>query len=443
MEKTQPLFNDELEYPLESKPPWAEAFVVGFQHVLAMFAGIVTPPLIVAGALNMDIQEKAFFIGMALFASGAATFIQVRKFGPVGSGLLSVQGTSFTFLKPALQAGQAGGLPLILGMSIAGAPAEMLVSRLIAHARRLFPPLVTGTAVSLIGLSLIRVGMTNVGGGHGAKDFGSYTHLGLALLVLAVIVLLNRFGSPFMRVGAIMIGIVVGYTVAACKGLIDFSVLQSTPWFNVPRPFKYGLAFDWKHFLPWFLAYLVTSVESVGDLTATSVVSNEPITGDTYRSRIAGGTLADAIGSILAALFNSLPNTTFSQNNGVIQMTGVASRRVGFAVSGILVLLGLCPKLGALVSLMPNAVLGGATLALFGMVAAAGIRILSMARLDGRGMLILAIGLATGMGIEMVPEILKKLPELAQVTLGTGLVTGTMVTLILNLVFPEVKPELA
>ena len=440
MNKDKAITNDELVYPLESKPPWGEAFIVGFQHVLAMFAGIVTPPLIVAGALKMDIQEKAFFIGMALFASGAATFIQVRRFGPVGSGLLSVQGTSFTFLNPAIQAGAAGGLPLILGMSIAGAPAEMLVSRLIAYARRLFPPIVTGTAVSLIGLSLIKVGMTNVGGGFSAGDaFGSYTHLGLASLVLAVIVLLNRFGSPFLRVGAIMIGIVVGYSFAAVHGLIDFSVLDKTPWFNFPQPLKYGLAFDWRHFLPWFLAYLVTSVESVGDLTATSLVSNEPISGDTYRKRIAGGTLADALGSILAAVFNSLPNTTFSQNNGVIQLTGVASRRVGFAVSGILIVLGLCPKLGAIIGLMPNAVLGGATLALFGMVAAAGIRILSMARLDGRGMMILAIGLATGMGIEMVPNVLQKLPELVKITLGTGLVTGTIVALILNLVFPETK----
>ncbi len=176
--------NNELVYSLESKPPWAESFAVGFQHVLAMFAGIITPPLIIASALKMELAEKSFFIGMALFASGLATFIQVRRFGPVGSGLLSVQGTSFTFLKPALLAGQAGGLPLILGMSIAGAPAEILVSRIIGRVKKLFPPLVTGTAVTLIGLSLAKVGMTNVGGGFGAPDFGSYTHLGLAMLVL-------------------------------------------------------------------------------------------------------------------------------------------------------------------------------------------------------------------------------------------------------------------
>jgi len=429
--------NDELAYPLDSQPPWGETLLVGFQHVLAMFAGIVTPPLIVAGALKMDVPEKAFFIGMALFASGLATFVQVHRIGPLGSGLLSVQGTSFTFLKPALQAGTAGGLPLILGMSLAGAPAEMLMSRVIGSVHRLFPPVVTGTAVTLIGLSLVKVGMTNAGGGFGAADFGAPSHLALALLVLTIIVVLNRCGSPVLRVGAIMAGIAVGYVVAAARGMVDFAPLAATPWFNVPQPFKYGLAFDGRHLLPWLLAYVVTTVESVGDLTATSFVSNEPIAGETYRNRLAGGTLADAVGSVIAAVFNSLPNTTFSQNNGVIQLTGVASRRVGYAVAAILAVLGLCPKLGALVGLMPPAVLGGATLALFGMVAAAGIRILSMAKLDGRVMLILAVGLSTGMGIEAVPEVLQKLPDLVQVALGTGLVTGTLVALFLNAVLPD------
>ena len=437
MTKEKEISNEDLIYPLSSKPPWVEAFFVGFQHVLAMFAGIVTPPLIVASALGMQLPEKAFFIGMALFASGIATFVQVRRFGPVGSGLLSVQGTSFTFLKPALQAGAAGGLPLILGMSIAGAPAEIIVSRVIARARRLFPPIVTGTAVTLIGLSLVEVGMKNVAGGAGAgTEFGSILNLSLAGFVLLVIIVLNRFAFPLLRVAAIFIGLSSGFIVASLLGMVDFSILSETPWVNIPRPLKYGLAFDWRHFLPWFLAYLVTSVESVGDLTATAVVSNEEITGEVYRRRISGGTLADALGSIMAALFNSLPNTTFSQNNGVIQMTGVASRRVGFAVSGILIVLGLCPKLGAVIALIPPPVLGGATLALFGMVAAAGIRILSFARLDGRAMLILAVSLSLGMGIEMVPDVLHKLPELVQITLGTGLVTGTLCALVLNSLLP-------
>jgi NCS2 family nucleobase:cation symporter-2/xanthine permease XanP len=428
--------DEELLYPLEARPPLPQTLLVGLQHVLAMFAGIITPPLLVAkGALGFDAGQTTFFIGMALFASGLATWIQVRRIWRVGSGLLSVQGTSFTFIKPAFQAGKAGGLPLVLGMSLLGAPAEILVSLAIAWLRRIFPPLVSGTAVLLIGLSLIKVGMTNVGGGFGAKDFGAPVHLGLALLVLVVIVLLNRLGRGLLKAGAVMIGIACGYLAAAALGQIDLSSVASAGWYVLPIPLRYGITFDPMHFLPWFLAYLITSIETVGDLTATSVVSRQPISGELYRSRLAGGTLADALGSIIAALFNSLPNTTFSQNNGVIQITGVASRRVGYAVAGILVLLGLCPKIGSLVSAMPPAVLGGATLALFGMVAAAGIRILAMTPLGGRELLILAVSIGVGLGIEVVPEVLSQLPELLRITLGTGLVTGTLVALVLNLVF--------
>ena len=426
--------HSELLYPLEARPPWPATVLAGLQHVLAMFAGIVTPPLIVASSLNLPADQRGFFVGMALFASGLATLIQVYRVLGVGSGLLSVQGTSFTFIKPAQQAGQAGGLPLILGMSILGAPAEMAVSQLLRHVKRLFPPLVSGTAVLLIGLSLVRVGMTNVGGGFGAKDFGAPVHLLLAGVVLVAIVALNRVGRGMLRAAAVMLGLCAGYLLAAALGRVDLGPVAQAGWFMAPVPLRFGLAFDLTHLAPWVLAYLITSIETVGDLTATSLVSGQPVSGEVYRARLTGGTLADGVGSILAALFNSLPNTTFSQNNGVIQITGVASRRVGGAVCAILVVLGLCPKIGALVGAMPPAVLGGATLALFGMVAAAGIRILALSKLGTRDLLILAVSIGVGLGIETVPNVLSRLPELVQITLGTGLVTGTLMALGLNLI---------
>lgn len=429
--------NDELLYALDARPPLLETLVIGLQHVLAMFAGVVAPALIVGGRLGFAVEEMTFFVGMALFASGVSTYVQVRSFGPVGSGLLSVQGTSFTFVKAAVLAGQAGGLPLILGMSIAAAPAEMIISRVYGRVKRLFPPIVTATAVTLIGLSLVKVGMTDVAGGFAAKDFGSPQNLGIAFFVLLMVIVLNRFGPGFLRAGSIMLAIMSGYLLAACFGRVDFAAVGQAAWVTLPRPLKYGLAFDWNYLLPWMLAYLVTSIETVGDLTATSLVSNQPISGERYRQRIAGGTLADALGSIFAALFNSLPNTTFSQNNGVIQITGVAARRVGYAVAGFLVLLGLSPKVGALVAIMPKPVLGGATLALFGMVAAAGIRIASMTPLGSREMLILAIGLGTGLGVESVPEAMVHLPETLHVALANGLVTGTLFALALNAFYPE------
>lgn len=427
----------ELLYPLHARPPLAETALVALQHVLASFAGIIAPPLIIAReALELDAAETGFFVSMALLASGVATAIQVAGRWRVGSGLLAVQGTSFTFIQPALQAGRGGGLRLILGMTLVAAPVEAVASQLIGRARRLFTPLVSGVAVLLIGLSLAKVGMSYLGGGRGAPDFGAPVHLGLGALVLVTIVVLNRAGRGLLRASAVMVGILLGYAVGAALGLVDLAGFHHAAWVEPPRPLRYGLAVRAAHLLPWALAYLITAIETVGDLTATSFVSGEPVSGERYQARLAGGTLGDAVGSAVAALLNALPNTTFSQNNGVIQLTGVASRRVGFAIAALLALFGLCPKLGALVGAMPPAVLGGATVALFGMVAAAGVRILAMTELDSRQMLILAVALGIGLGIEGTPDLLARTPELVRVTFGTGLISGTLSALLLDGLLP-------
>lgn len=425
-----------LVYALHDRPPWGETLFVGFQHMLAMFAGIITPPLLIATGLGLSAPETSFFVSMALFASGISTVTQVMQVGPVGSGLLSVQGTSFTFLGPAQAAGAAGGIPLMLGMSILAAPVEILLSFCLGFARRLFAPVVTGTAVMMIGFSLIHVGMTNLGGGAGAADFGSLRNLGIGAFVIAVIVLVYRFGRGIWRVGAVTFGLLAGYALGAALGAVDFGPVRDAGWILVPSPFHYGYGFDLAHLAPFCMAYLVTTLESVGDMTATSQVSGEPVSGPVYMKRVRGGVLADGLNSILAAIFNSLPNTTFAQNNGVIQLTGVASRIVGYATAGILMLLGVLPKLGALVAVMPRAALGGATVVLFGLVAMAGVRIVAQGGFSGRTMLILAVACGLGIGVEEVPEALARLPEGARVVLGSSLTVGTLAALVLNLVFP-------
>lgn len=450
--------NDELHYPLDARPPLGETLLVGAQHVLAMFAGIVAPIAILSAGLGFGAGDQAYLISMALFASGLATLVQVHRLGPLGSGLLSVQGTSFTFLRLSQEIGRremllapgaaaasadpASAFSLILGMTILAAPAEALVSRVLGRVRSLFPPIVTGTTVTLIGLTLIKVSVHDIAGfDPGAPDHASPERLGLAALVLGTTLVLNRYGRGLFRVGAVLFGMLAGYLVAAGLGMVDWTPVAQAQWFTLPQPLRYGIRFDLRYLLPWVLAYVVTSIESVGDLTATSAVSNQPIEGELYRSRLAGGTLADATGSILAGLLNALPNTTFSQNNGVIQLTGVASRRVGYAVAGILMVLGLTPKVGALVSAMPGPVLGGATLVLFGMVAAGGIRILSLTPLTGRDTTILATSLGVGLGIDADPTLLSRLPDWVQICFGTGLVTGTLVAMTLNLVFPAASGE--
>lgn len=426
-------------YGLDEPMSVPRALLFGVQHVLAMFVAIVTPPLIVAGALRLPPTQSAFLVSMALFTSGLSTVIQVRKLGPFGSGMLSVQGTSFTFVPLATQSGAAGGLPLIFGLTMICAPVEMLVSRFIGVARRLFPPVVTGSVVMLIGLSLIKVGMTDLAGGFGAPDLGAPHNVGLGMLVLVSIVLVHRFGRGVMGSMSVALGLLIGYLVAALCGRVDFEPVGQAPLLQFPTPFLYGLAIDPVYLIPWVVGFLVTSIESIGDLTATSAVSREPVEGPVFLERVKGGVLGDALGSLLAGAFNALPNTTFSQNNGVIALTGVASRAVGIAVGCLLMILGLFPKLAALISVMPKPVLGGATVVMFAMVAVAGLRIVSRGGLTPRNELILAISLALGLGVTWVPEAVAGLPvwEPLKIVLGSGLAVCAVVATLLNLLLKE------
>ncbi|MCG8686506.1 MAG: purine permease [Desulfobacterales bacterium] len=436
---------------LNDKPPALQAFLAALQHLLAIFIGIVTPPLIIGGALELPPEYKAYIISMALFVSGMATFIQVKKFGPIGSGILSIQGTSFTFLGLSIGIGlsvkAAGGTPeqalgTIFGVALICSPVEMIFSRFIPLLKKIITPLVSGIVVTLIGLSLIRVGITDIGGGqwlltNKPELFGNAQNLTLALIVLTTIIILNRSKNQWLRMGAIVAGLVLGYLAAAAMGLVQFGKLSNLGFFTAPIPFKFGFYISWGHVIPMALLYLITTVESIGDLTATSMVSGEPIEGEVYMKRIAGGVFGDGVNSALAAVFNSFPNTTFSQNNGVIQMTGVASRRVGFWIAGLLVIFGLFPVVGGLFSIIPNAVLGGATIIMFGTVAASGIRIIASSIIDRRGVLIMAISLGLGLGVAFRPEILGIFPTLVKQIFGSAITTGGLTAIFLNIVLPQ------
>jgi len=442
----------DLIYGLNDKPGAPQAFFAGLQHLMAIFVGIVTPPIIISGALGLDVKQTSFIISMALFASGLSTFIQVRKIGPIGSGLLSIQGTSFTFLGAIIATGlavKAGGgtvevaLATIFGVCFLGSFVEMIFSRFIPFLKKIITPLVSGIVVTMIGLSLIRVGITDVAGGayvmNNVPDaFATWQNLMLAGIVLVTIVALNRSKNSFVRMGAIFIGLLVGYIVAAIMGRVSFAALSELSVIQAPIPFKFGFfKFSWASLIPFLLLYLITTVESIGDLTATSMISGEPIEGEIYMKRIAGGVLGDGVNSAIAAVFNSFPNTTFSQNNGVIQMTGVASRRVGYWIAGMLVVVGLFPVVGGVFSLIPPPVLGGATIIMFGTVAAAGIRIIASHTIDRRGVLIMAISFGLGLGVVFVPDVLKNFPSIVQQIFGSAITTGGLTAIVLNIVLPR------
>lgn len=424
-----------LIYGLEARPPLRDTLFAALQHLLAIFVAIITPPLIIAGALKLDLETTGFLVSMSLFVSGVATFVQCRRLGPVGCGLLCVQGTSFSFIGPIIAAGLAGGLPAIFGATIAGSVVEMLVSRVLKYMRRIITPLVSGIVVTLIGLSLIKVGITACGGGEAAKaagTFGSIEYVGLAALVLALIIFFNRSSNHYLRMSSIVIGLVIGYVVSWTMGMVNFSDIPDFGNLNIPIPFKYGVSFDLSAIVSLGLVYLITAIEAYGDITANSLISGQPVEGEKFMKRASGGILADGFNSMLAGIFNSFPNSIFAQNNGMIQLTGVASRYVGYFIAGMLVLLGLFPVVGLIFSLMPEPVLGGATLLMFGTVAAAGIRIIASQDINRKATLVIAISFSFGLSVELVPEILSQLPETIRNIFSSGITTGGVMAILTN-----------
>lgn len=442
----------DLVYQLNDRPPLPHTLFAALQHLLAMFVAVITPSLIICQSLGVPAAETNTIISMSLFASGVSSFIQIRTIGPIGSGLLSIQGTSFNFLGPIIGAGlalKAGGADIqtmmaaIFGTILVASSAEILLSRVLEFAQRIITPLVSGIVVTLIGLTLIQVGLVSMGGGYAAMGdgtFGSLDKLALAGTVLAIIVLLNRARNPYIRVASIVIAMLVGVALAYFMGMVDTSKMSETALIALPVPMQYGLSFDWSLFIPLVLIFLITALEAIGDITATSEVSGEPVKGPVYMKRIKGGVLADGLNSAIAAVFNSFPNSTFSQNNGVILLTGVASRYVGYFIAGMLVLLGLFPGVASFVQLIPEPVLGGATIVMFGTIAAAGIRIIARVDLDRRAILIMALSFSMGLGIAQKPEILQFMPDFVKSIFSTGVAAGGITAILLNLLLPETKP---
>lgn len=435
-----------LIYGLDDTPPPGPAILAAIQHILASIVGIVTPTLVIGGALGLG-EYVPYLIAMSLFVSGVATFIQCRRIGPVGSGLLSLQGTSFAFLGSILAAGFAvkgrGGTPedilaMIFGLCLVGCVVEIVLSQFINKLSRIVTPTVTGIVITVIGLSLVKVGFTDFAGGFGAgESFGAPINLVLGGIVVATIIFTTFQGHPMLRISAIMVGLIVGFLVSIPFGMVNFSAFGSGPLVALPVPFRFGIDFDLGLFIAIAFIYLITAIETTGDLTANSVISGQPVMGPLYMKRIKGGILADGINSGIAAIFNTFPNTTFSQNNGVIQMTGVASRHVGYYIAVILVLLGFFPVIGSAFLLIPKPVLGGATLVLFGTIAVAGIRILATEEIDRRRVYIMAISFGLGLGVTLVPDATQNLPELVRQVIATPITLSGLSAIILSLVIPE------
>lgn len=441
--------NPDILFALEDVPNVKQSITSALQHILACFVGIITPTLIIGAALGLQ-SEVPYLISMALFMSGVSTFVQAKTFGPIGCGLIAVQGTSFAFVSALLVAGFAvkakGGsnediLATMYGVCFVGAFIEIAVSQFIDKVKRIITPLTTGIVITTIGVSLIKVGITDLAGGFGSSNFGDLQNLGLGLFVLVLIIGMNVSSNPWIRLSAITIGMIAGSILAYALGILSFTNMVELPIFSLPVPFKYGISFDFEIFIPVALIYFLTALETSGDITANSMFCGLPIKGKSYFTRIKGGILADGLNSALAAVFNTFPNTTFGQNNAVIQMTGVASRHVGFYIAGILVILGLFPIIGGVLQAIPKPVLGGATLVMFATIAVAGIKILGSEPIDRRKSLIIATSFGAGLGVLMVPDAVQGLPTLIRNILSSAVTTAGFTAIVMSLLIPEKEQD--
>jgi xanthine permease XanP len=425
-----------LVYGLEAKPPFGVAVLVGIQHVSAMVVGTITPPLILAGILKFSPADTSYLISIALLCSAIGVLLQCRQRGPLGSGLLSVTGTSFAFLQPLTQAGNAGGLPLMLGMSCVTAPMVIFLAPLLSRLKSVFTPLVSGVVVLLIGASLIPSAYYGIATPMSAGA-PAWMGLAVALSVIAVIVFAQATGHAWMRIAGAALGVGVGCILCGILGGLHVPAFDPmADWLIRPRLLSHGFDFQWGLVLPFAFIYMVSMIEAIGDMTATAQLSGLPTTGLSHYRRLSGGVLVDGLLSTTSALFGGFPSATYAQNNGVIQITGVASRRVGYVMAVILALLGIFPVVGRWISVIPPPVLGGLAMLMFGLVAVSGVRLLMSAGLGQREGVIVAVALGIGLGLPSQPALLTSLPPTLHALLESGISAGGLTALILNFVWP-------
>ncbi|MEM9171690.1 MAG: solute carrier family 23 protein [Pseudomonadota bacterium] len=429
-------------YGLDDKPGHGVAALTGLQHLLAVFGGIVTAPFLIAAGMGLDGAEIEYFIASALVVSGMATLIQIARFGGIGSGLLSIQGTSFTFVGPLIfvYSQRASDTPfdVVLGQIFTAclicALLMMVLARNLHRLQRIMTPSVAGTTVMLLGITLIWASYNTLK--YEVATTGGIAW-GLAAIALVTVLVFAFVGKPMLRLMSIALGLLVGLIAAVAVGATALPSYAELPTLFVPQPLRYAPALDVSIVVALLPIFIVSATESVGDLTATARLSGLPVEGRSFLSRLRGGISADALNSAIAAILATFPNTTFSQNNGVIRLTGVASRRVGLYVGGFLIIAGALPAVAATLRVMPGSVVAGATLLMFVMVAVSGWNIVSNADQPRRAQLIVWPAIAVGLCIPLVLQKLPGLPSGITTVLGFPVSTGAFAAMILELVIPR------
>ncbi|MED1471166.1 nucleobase:cation symporter-2 family protein [Bacillus salipaludis] len=411
---------------------------LGIQHVLAMYAGAVIVPLIIGSALHFSGKQLAYLVSLDILTSGIATLLQVWQNRFFGIGLPIVLGCTFTAVGPIIAIGSQYGLSAIYGSILISGLIVILIAGFFGKLIRFFPPIVTGSVVTIIGLTLIPVAMNNVAGGQGSPDFGSQTNLALAFGTLLFIILLYRFSKGFIRSISILLGLIAGTIAAALMGKVNFASVGEASWFHMVSPLHFAApSFELAPIITMTLVAIVSLIESSGVYFALSDITGRKLS----EKDLVKGYRAEGLASILGALFNSFPYTTYSQNVGLVQFSGVKSKSVIYTMAGILVFLGFVPKVAALTTVIPTSVLGGAMIAMFGMVIASGIKMLSKIDFTSQeNLLIIACSVGMGLGVTAVPDLFKHLPDGVKILTNSGIVAGSLTAIFLNIVFNIIKP---
>lgn len=405
--------------------------LLSLQHLLAMYAGAIIVPIIVGHALGFSAQETAYLVSVDIFMCGVATFLQVYR--GIGIGLPVVLGCTFTAVTPMIMVGSKHGIDVLYGSLFASGIIIVLISPFFSYLVKIFPPVVTGSVVTIIGITLMPVAMNNLAGGQGSKDYGAPLNISLGLITLIIILVIHRLSSGFIRSIAILLGLVIGTMIASFFGLVNLGAVHESNWFELPKPFRFaGFKFELGSILLFVIVGIVSLIESTGVYSALSEITKTKID----RKDISKGYRAEGIAIVLGSIFNAFPYTAYSQNVGLVSLSGVKSNKVMYGMVGLLLLCGSIPKLGAIATIIPTSVLGGAMIAMFGMVMAYGVKMLGAIDFTKQdNLLIIAVSVGIGLGITTVPEAFSKFGSDYEWLTQNGIVIGTFTAIILNLFF--------
>lgn len=411
-----------------------KAAVLGLQHLLAMYSGAVAVPLLIGNALKFNSTQMTYLVSIDIFMCGLATLLQLLRNRYFGIGLPVVLGCAIQAVAPLEMIGQKFTINTMYGAIIVAGIFVFCISGWFSKIRKLFPPVVTGTLITVIGLTLIPVAFQNIGGGNSAaKDFGDPKNLITGFLTIAIILVLQVWGKGFIKSIAVLIGLIAGTLIASCFGMVSLTPVTQASWFHLPQLFYFGVPeFEWSSSLTMIIIALVSMVESTGVFFAIGDLLHQDITAQDLKK----GYRAEGLAQIFGGLFNTFPYTTFSQNVGLLQLSGIKTKRPIFWAAGLLMGMGLLPKIGALVTIIPDSVLGGAMLVMFSMIAIQGIKMLKQVDFDdNRNSIIVALSIGLGLGVTVYPQIFQALPETIQLFLGNGIVVASLSATLLNVLF--------